>query len=177
MKQLASKNISTSFFFLEYTLVPCATYPTQLIQSIEAVNYLLSSGYAPSQIILSGDSAGANLSLGILSHTIHPHPECPPLQLSEPFKAAVLISPWTQFKPDQASTIRNQCKDFLSPASSEGWGLAYLAGRRSDAYTEAFYAPLSWWEGVKVCDVIVTAGADEILLDSIKEWTAKFQVS
>ncbi|EXJ54840.1 uncharacterized protein A1O5_12906 [Cladophialophora psammophila CBS 110553] len=177
MEELAKDNISSAFFFLEYTMVPYATYPTQLIEAIEAVNHVLSSGRAPSEIVLMGDSAGANLCLGILSHTAHPSPRLPPLQLSAPFKAAVLISPWIQFSPRQASTKQNQYKDFLTASNSTRWGIDYLAGVKSDYYAEAFNTPSNWWSGVKVSYVIATAGADEVLVDSISEWADRFKVS
>ena len=71
-----------AFFFVEYTLTPCASYPTQLRQAVEAVRYVIHDTKRPaSSVILGGDSAGGTLILSVLLHLSHPHPEIEPLQL------------------------------------------------------------------------------------------------
>ena len=56
-------------FSVEYSLAPEYPFPTQLNQVEEAVNYVIANadnlGIDPSQIFLSGDSAGANLALSV----------------------------------------------------------------------------------------------------------------
>ncbi|KAG8526682.1 uncharacterized protein KY384_008111 [Bacidia gigantensis] len=62
-----------------YTLAPTASYPTQLSQAAESLHLLLSPPFSlsPSQISIAGDSAGGNLTLALLSHLLHPHPDLP----------------------------------------------------------------------------------------------------
>ena len=47
-----------SILALEYTLVPQASYPTQLHQAIAGYKFLLAKTHDLSRIIFSGDSAG-----------------------------------------------------------------------------------------------------------------------
>jgi hypothetical protein len=55
-----------ALFALDYTLVPEATYPTQVQQALAGYKYVLSIVDDPSQICVSGDSAGATLILSLL---------------------------------------------------------------------------------------------------------------
>ena len=71
-----------AFFFVGYTLTPCASYPTQLIQAAEALRYIIHGTKRPaSSVMLGGDSAGGNLVLGLLLHLSHPHPDIEPISL------------------------------------------------------------------------------------------------
>ena len=55
-----------ALFALEYTLVPEATYPTQVQEALSGYKYVLSMIDDPSRIVVSGDSAGATLILSLL---------------------------------------------------------------------------------------------------------------
>src|SRR3954471_17175012 len=57
-----------AIFALEYTLVPDASYPAQLYQTVAGYEYVLSMIQDPSKICVSGDSAGATLILSLLLH-------------------------------------------------------------------------------------------------------------
>ena len=60
--ELKEADKSTAFFFLEYTLVPYATYPVQVKEAVEAVEYVVKDlKRSPSDIVLAGDSAGGNM--------------------------------------------------------------------------------------------------------------------
>lgn len=165
--------------FLEYSLVPHATYPTQVIEAVEALNYVLNDLKRPaSDILLAGDSAGANLALAILSHISHPAPEIPPITLPEghKLKAAVLIAPWVSFDLTWPSATSNSFKDIVSPYAGDKWSKDYLGGKQSTPYSEAFIPPADWWKNTKVEQLLAVAGADEILVDAIEAWFAKYNV-
>jgi acetyl esterase/lipase len=177
---LKVNNIPIAFLFVEYTLVPHATYPTPIVQAIEATNHVLTELKRPaSDIILAGDSAGGNMSLGVLSQIMHPSPELPNVQIPEGqnLKALVLIAPWVSFRLDWPSVQRNEHKDLLSQYAGHKWSTDYMAGKESTPFAEPLHAPPDWWKNPRVDQILATAGSDESLLDQIAEWVDKFKVS
>lgn len=48
---------------VEYALAPLARHPVQLEQVLTCVDWVLAQGLRPDQVVLAGDSAGANLAL------------------------------------------------------------------------------------------------------------------
>ncbi|KAK5048041.1 hypothetical protein LTR84_006231 [Exophiala bonariae] len=175
---LESTNVTVATLFLEYTLVPHATYPTQIREAVEAVNYVLADLKRPaSDIILAGDSAGGNMALAVLSHIAHPSPDLPPISLSanDKLKALVLIAPWTSFRLDFPSADRNKYKDIVSPYAGSTWSKDYMGGKETSPYAEALNAPDGWWTDARVEQLLAVAGADELLVDPIKEWFAKYE--
>lgn len=175
---LADEDITTSWLHVTYTLTPHATYPTQFCEAIEALRYVIQDlGRSPREVILVGDSAGANLCLALLSHLSHPSPDAPRLDITEPLKAAVLLSPWLSFRHDWPSMTYNACKDIDAMEVTASWSQGYLKGRSSNNYVEAVEAPELWWKDARVKQTLVLAGGDEVLLDPIEAWVKKFTVS
>jgi acetyl esterase/lipase len=99
---------------LEYTLCPEARYPVQLRQAASALAYLLSQKFRPQDIVIGGDSAGANLTAQLLCHLIEPHPAVREVILSEPLLGAFLVSPWVTRCTNDASFTENTWIDMLS---------------------------------------------------------------
>jgi acetyl esterase/lipase len=79
---MCASKANASLAMLEYTLAPKAHFPTQLIQAVEALKYVLSIT-SPSKVIITGDSAGGHLALSLLSHLMHPSQSLQALSLSE----------------------------------------------------------------------------------------------
>ncbi|KAJ5217922.1 uncharacterized protein N7498_000021 [Penicillium cinerascens] len=175
-RALSDENINTGWFNVTYTLTPHATYPTQFCQAVEALRYVIEDlGRSPSEIILAGDSAGANLCLALLSHLSHPSEDAPALEVAGPLKAIVLLSPWISFRRDWPTMKHNEHRDIDDQDVLERWKMEYLHGRSTNYYVEAAEAPESWWQDAQVEHSLVLAGGDEMLLDSIKVWFEKFQ--
>jgi acetyl esterase/lipase len=85
---------SIAVLMLDYTLVPDATHPTQLRETVAGLTHLLAeTGRKPSDIFISGDSAGGNMAMALLSHILHPHPDVPAVKLDEALGGALLYSP------------------------------------------------------------------------------------
>lgn len=174
---LSQQGISAAEFNVTYTLMPHATYPTQLCEALEALRYVIEDlGRSPEDIILLGDSAGANLCLAILSHLSHPGQEVPKLQIAKPLKALVCLSPWVSFRHEWPSMDYNKFKDIDEGEVTERWSREYLNGRPTNNYVEAVNAPESWWQDAQVEQTLVLAGGDEVLLDPIKAWVTSFRV-
>ncbi|KFY84896.1 hypothetical protein V500_08900 [Pseudogymnoascus sp. VKM F-4518 (FW-2643)] len=175
---LADQGVSTAWFYPTYTLTPHAAYPTQFEQAVEALRYVFTDvGRSPSEVILTGDSAGSNLCLAILSHLTHPSEHVPQLSVEEPLKAIITMSPWVSFDTTWPSTKTNIHKDIDALDALHGFSRMYLNGLPSDPYTEPVLAPEGWWDGAKVEQVLVVAGADEIFVDPIHAWVTKFRVT
>lgn len=157
-----------------YALAPHETYPYQLRQAVECLRYVLMDlNRKPENVTLAGDSAGANLTIGVLSHMMHPHEDLPPLELDGGAKltAVILLAAWCSFRTDWPSSQYNAKKDLVSPSVGNRWSGSFLAGKEKDAYNEPLSAPLGWWNGLKdvVEEIFIAGGGDEILVDPIRE--------
>jgi acetyl esterase/lipase len=169
-----------AFLFLEYTLVPHATYPTQICEGVEAVEYVMTElGRPASDIMLGGDSAGGNLCLAVLSHVMHPAEDVPALTLpaGQKLKALVLVSPWVSFRTDWLSARKSRDRDIVSTAVGDKWSRDYLAGKPTSPYAEALLAPADWWKDPQVELVLCLAGNHELLFDPISAWAHTYKVS
>jgi acetyl esterase/lipase len=103
---------------LDYTLVPDASYPTQLHQAVSAYQYLLSITRNSNRICVSGDSAGGTLALSLLLSISRN----PILRERKP-GYATLISPWVSLV---SPNNRNTASDYLDAARLELYGRQYL---------------------------------------------------
>ena len=164
---------------LAYTLAPYAVYPTQLIQGVSLLRHLTQTlGLKPQNIMIGGDSAGANLTLGIMSHLSHPHPSVAPLELEQPLRGIVLLAPWTSFASEGWESVKfNKDKDLVTPEVADAWSSSFLGGKPRDQYNEPITADAEWWRDLKAEEILVVGGGDEILLDSIKTFAGKVKVS
>jgi acetyl esterase/lipase len=107
-----------ALFALEYTLVPDATYPTQLHETVAGYQYVLSLAQSSTRVVVGGDSAGATLMLSFLLYLTQ-HAE---LRHQRP-GMAVLISPWVTIVSEQN---RNTESDYLNKDSLELYGRQYV---------------------------------------------------
>ncbi|PGH06482.1 hypothetical protein GX51_02306 [Blastomyces parvus] len=178
LEQLKAAGKDIAIFFITYTLTPHAVYPTQLTQAVGALRYIVDiNGRSPSNIFLAGDSAGGNLVLGILSHLSHPHKAIEPLELSEPLAGALPISPWVSFSLDYPSVEENKDKDILSASILRRWSSLYVADSEPDNYMEPLRAPADWWKDLKVRDVLILTGSDDVFRSPIEEFVEKFKTA
>ena len=118
-----------SILVLSYDLSPGAQFPRQLIQATMLMNHLFKvKCLSPKDIIISGDSAGANLALALMSHIVHPHPAVPILEFpqGEKFLGLILISPWAHFDYSTPAFKTNATKDDISIAFLENCSTAFL---------------------------------------------------
>ncbi|PYH93573.1 alpha/beta-hydrolase [Aspergillus ellipticus CBS 707.79] len=173
----ASANKSLAVFSLTYTLAPNATYPTQLRQAVSALRYILDdhAHHPPARILLGGDSAGGNLVGGVLSHLAHPHPQIPPIHLSQNLLGAVMIAPWTSMETDYTDQPIDSRGDLITPAVAGPWAAAYLGPAQRDYYTDLSTAPTDWYASFPVDRVLVCGGGSEILLPVIRDFADKLQ--
>lgn len=130
-----------ALFALDYTLVPEATYPTQVQQTLSGYKYVLSLVDDSAQICVSGDSAGATLILSLLlclSDYTTLRNRMPGL--------AVIISPWAVIISPKN---RNTSSDYLNAESLRLYGSQYVGtkARPSDSLVSpGCCKDFSWWK-------------------------------
>jgi acetyl esterase/lipase len=174
---------------LAYSLAPEAVYPTQLREAAATLSHLVhETGRSPRNIFVSGDSAGGNLAISLLSHLLHPHPDVPAIKLDNSLGGALLLSPWAGFDTTYPS-FDNLKLDVLPPRLLRKWSAMFLNKANptdreadpgpvsGDAWTDACTNPASWWTGLHnvVSDIFVCYGSYEVLADPIKEWEKKLR--
>lgn len=88
------ENVEVAVAVLQYTLSPTGQYPVHLRQAASALSKLFEAGFRPRDIIIGGESAGGNLTMQLLGHLLHPHPDAQHIKSEEPLAGAFLVSPW-----------------------------------------------------------------------------------
>jgi acetyl esterase/lipase len=153
-------------------LVPSATFPTQLQQAVVAIEHLVSTGVQPQNMLITGDSAGGNLVLQVISHILHPLDGVRPLKLSSPFRGIYLMSPWVTLTGTEGSLTSNDGSDIIGPKCMNYWGRQVLEGVPMSylPYIEPSQAPETWFKSMNtvVDRVLITAGSAECLRDPIE---------
>ncbi|OAR00664.1 hypothetical protein LLEC1_04826 [Akanthomyces lecanii] len=164
-------------FAVTYTLAPHGRYPVQLTQSVEALRHVLAhTGRSPGSVLVAGDSAGANITVGVLSHLAHPHPSIEPVHLAGPLAGAATIAPWVSLHPDLSGLDIYDGGDIVTTFVGEKWSKELMGDAEPDNYTDAIDAPDSWFETYPVKKMLILAGENEILLPMIEAFYDKVKV-
>lgn len=173
-------NAKASLALLEYTLAPAKHYPTQLLQAIEALRKVLTIT-PPSRITIGGDSAGGHLSMGLLSHLMHPARDIEPITLSEKLAGICLICPFLSFDFEKKSYVYNAGRDYLQLAHMEEFNGNFRPEGFSDVDAikdpalSPLDAPKGWWKRAPVERILLTAGVWEVFLDDIVAFSGRLK--
>ncbi|EXJ65787.1 uncharacterized protein A1O5_11028 [Cladophialophora psammophila CBS 110553] len=169
-QRLAKEGKPFSIAFVEYGLSPQHRFPTQYRQAVQALKTVLQSGRKPSDVIIGGDSAGGNLTLGILSATKHSHPGIPWLELASPLKGALLISPWVDLSVGTSkSWIENKDKDIVSTTIIPELVGNLVSDDERGEFSDPARADSKWWADTPVSSILALAGTHELFCDDIRE--------
>jgi monoterpene epsilon-lactone hydrolase len=142
-------------FALDYRLSPEHRFPSQLEDAVCAYRWLLDCGVSAEELVVAGDSAGGNLTLGLLLRLRDAHLPLPSL--------AVAISPATNFT---IRTVR-PCCDWINPAMMDCWADWFCDPvDRCNPLVSPALAELSG-----LPPIYIQAGHDEFLYDSILAFT------
>ncbi|OAK97081.1 alpha/beta-hydrolase [Phaeosphaeriaceae sp. SRC1lsM3a] len=148
-----------ALFALEYTLVPDATYPTQLHETVAGYEHVLSLAQSSSRVVVGGDSAGATLILSFLLY-LSEHPD---LRHQKP-GLAIMISPWVTII---SSNNRNTASDYLDSDSLELYGREYIGNKASpsDPTVSPGYCKdiTKWRDASPECGWYFLYGSEEVL--------------
>ncbi|KAK0718385.1 Alpha/Beta hydrolase protein [Lasiosphaeria miniovina] len=163
-----------AIFALEYTLVPEASFPTQLHETIRGYRHVLSKAKDPSIVCIGGDSAGALLILSLLlqigsKEELNGTKSHHDGRLMKP-ALALLISPWVTLVSPRH---RNTKSDFLDVQQLHRYGRQFAGG--SVSINEAAASPGSckdktWWKRSSPSGgVFITYGEEEVFAPEIDE--------
>lgn len=147
-------------FALDYRLSPEHRFPAQLVDALNAYEWLLSTGTSPSRLVVVGDSAGGNLALALLLYLRDSQSLLPTL--------AICLSPATDFATTSLETVDTEL-DWISPQMALRWADWFCApSERSNPLVSPVNAEL---HGLP--PIYIQAGGAEILLASIQSFVTE----
>jgi len=161
-----------AIFALDYALVPDASFPTQVDQTIKGYEHVLAVAKDPSIVCVSGDSAGATLILSMLlsSGSIRTNRRFVDLARRLPKPAlAVLISPWTTMV---SARHRNTKSDYLDVSQLRRYGLQFAGPRvpwNSPLVSPGCCTDVDWWRrSSPTGGMFLTYGQEEVFATEIE---------
>jgi monoterpene epsilon-lactone hydrolase len=149
-------------FNMFYRLAPEHPYPAGLEDAVANYRWLLDQGFKPQDVIMSGESAGGNLTVALVLKLRE-------LGLPQP-GGLYLLSPWLDLEHKGRSHQQMAQADVvLNKALVEGCAAAYCAGgtSRADPLVSPLHADL---RGLP--PVLVQVGSSEILLSDSLDFAA-----
>lgn len=157
-------------FFAQYRPATddATRFPAAIQDAITFYSYILSLGYKPQNITLSGDSAAGNLMIGLLRY-LEAEGEAANLPLPG---GAMVWSPWVYVTP-QAGADYEACRNAESDclvAPLLQWGVeAYFPQHEPTAEELAYISPLHHPFRTRV-PLFIQGGTTEALFDTIAEF-------
>ena len=109
----------------------------------------------------------------------HPHPAISPIVLPKPLRGAALVSPWGDFSHSSDAYKNNRNKDSWNGPVLAECARIFLGDAKPDEWNQPFRASGSWWTDLatKVEDILITGGADEVMVDDIRRFATTVTVS
>ena len=173
---------------LEYRLskdpqnTPSNPFPAALIDAIAGYGYLIDVvGFSPEDIIVSGDSAGANLALALTRYLVE-NQNKGIAGLPAPPEALILNSPWVDLTGSDhregSAVLVNRGVDFLDVTTAEflGWIRNFVGsteGHRKEGAYNRYISPAAQIPEMEHLSfagfprTIITAGGHETLHDQV----------
>jgi epsilon-lactone hydrolase len=149
-----AENLDTRILFIEYSLAPENPFPTAINEILNVYQFLLLKNQTP-EIIFMGDSAGAGLSISVIS-ILNKKNIAKPKQL-------VMLSPWVDLSGSGNSITANANIDpILTKEQLQYFSSLYIGKKElSDAN------PIGTLYG-EFPPTLILVGSSEILLDDSK---------
>ena len=164
-----------AIFALDYTLVPDASYPTQIHEAIEGYRYVLKVARDPAIVCVSGDSAGATLMLSLLLHLSCKDPKAKRYGVGLPMPGlAVLISPWTTLVSPRHT---NTTSDYLDAEQLSTYGKQFSGNKIS--WSDPLVSPgcchdAAWWKRASPSKgIFIAYGEEEVFAPEVHDLTAR----
>jgi monoterpene epsilon-lactone hydrolase len=158
-----SKATECDILSIDYRLAPEHPFPAAIEDAVASYRFLLNQKISPSNIIVGGDSAGANLTLVLLLKL---------MELNMPLpRAAICISPPVDATYPGKSVESNKRKDYITKFFMHLVTKEWLQGHDpKDPYVSPTYGNL---KGMP--PFLVHAGGKELFLDDIEHFVKKAQ--
>jgi acetyl esterase/lipase len=160
------RRLGARALMVDYRLAPEHPHPAAADDCLDAYRWLLAHGYAAREIVIAGDSAGANLALATL-HRLkaagEPQPAC-----------AVLLAPVVDFTLSGKSLVTNAARDaMLSLADLVAFRELYSPPER---YLDPSVSPL-FGDFTGLPPLLFQAGSHEMAVDESMRAAAKAHAS
>jgi monoterpene epsilon-lactone hydrolase len=151
-------------FVPDYRLAPEHPFPCQLDDGLSSYEWVPAQAGSPSDVVLSGDSAGGHLVLALLL-TLGQR------GLPKP-AASIAISPWTDPGRDGASLRTNEPYDWITAEMLDR--MATWAGSNGGADHPLFRLRTNL---SSLGQVLIHAGASEICCDMVRDFATQARVA
>ncbi|KAJ2907215.1 Arylacetamide deacetylase-like protein [Zalerion maritima] len=169
---------SPAIFALEYTLVPDATFPTQLNEAFAGYEYVTSVVNDPQILCVSGDSAGGALALSLLLFLSRMADLAKQKDRQDRLggytapggpKMAILLSPWTTMISDKH---QNTSSDFLNATTLHEYARRYAGAKpvQDHLISPGHCRNRSAWAGAGVGKFCFIYGSEEVLATDIADF-------
>ncbi len=154
-------------YLLDYDTVPNALFPTQVNQAVALYDKLLASGTKPNDVVVIGDSAGANLTAAFALKL---------KELNKPQPAGlVLVSPWASVHPDLPTRAINIKSDYVLGEGTPLHGVVEDPKYTDPAnYKDPIVSPL-YGDVAGLAPMLIQAGGDELFLSDAAELAARVE--
>ena len=151
---LTAQTLKMNVLLPQYSLAPEHPFPAALDDVLKIYRYLLSDGYQPQDIIISGDSAGGGLCVASVI-ALRDQGEALPA-------AVICMSPWTDLTMQGQSYIANsKSESMLNADSLREWALAYTNEQNlNNPLVSPVFADFHGFP-----PLLIQVSSDEILLD------------
>jgi len=163
-----AKKTNSVIFSVNYRRSPEFKYPIPLDDCVKGYEYLLEIVKKPQKIILAGDSAGGNLSIGLIAKLIGSNLDIP--------SKCILISPWTDLTDsgNNLSWELNKKYDFIRPELAKHFSEEYID---SSKYNLKDVSPLYLSDEIlsKFPSMLIEYGECEVLHDQIEQFCKKIE--
>lgn len=159
-----AQTLKMAILLPEYRLAPEYPFPAALDDALSVYKWLLSQGFQPANIFISGDSAGGGLSLATVLALRNAGLPLP--------AGIVCISPWTDLTLKGKSHITNaKSETLLRTDILREWAHAYAS---PDNFENPLVSPLyADFHGFP--PIFIQVGSNEILLDDATMLARKAQ--
>ncbi|KAF7790478.1 hypothetical protein EIP86_001433 [Pleurotus ostreatoroseus] len=181
---LANTPTLTRALSVEYRLTclppikPTHSFPAALIDVVAGYNYLVNDlGFDPANIVVEGDSAGANLALALTRYLIE-HRTYPGMTMPAPPAALVLCSPWVDLcLPDygtDSSIYTNQPIDYIDATTVQVQHIAATYAGTPAFATNRYISPASLSPNLETVSykgfprTFILCGGCEVFRDQIR---------
>ncbi|CCH40882.1 Meiotically up-regulated protein [Wickerhamomyces ciferrii] len=169
----ALKNEDLSILVVDYHVTPETQFPTPIDETF-TVYHKLTEQDGFKNIIIMGDSCGANLASLVLYQSYH-NSLNQFLKLSIRPNAALLMSPWVELDAKKTgSFLEKEQFDYISFESVDSWSKLYSENDRSNPLVSPLY--LENWDGVLPEKHFYHYGDGEVLTDQIVKFKNKLGV-
>lgn len=159
-----------AIFMLKHSHAPEHQFPHQLDEAAKAWNYLQQE-HPGASFVFAGDGSGGNLAMSLLLHLTRPHPQVTECAMDIKPQAALLLSPWPNWKTHQRPHQEpDNC--YFNSRHLQRYRSYYIprANESSPYFDVSEITSLSWWkESFPEKGMYIIYGTEEMFANELEE--------